>query len=103
MTEIEQPVHRPVRGRDGLADRPDPLEGDIVLARDGAVGRVERVVRTERGVPHHVVLTVGRVLRRHPVVPCELITRVDRAGAVVRVRGRRGTIRSLPEAMPLVI
>jgi hypothetical protein len=73
------------------------------VARDGAVGHVERVLRTEQGVPHHVVLSVGRLLRRHPIVSCALITRVDREGGVVRVRGDRRAIAALSEAMPIVI
>lgn len=81
----------------------EPVPGDAVVALDGEVGRIERVVRTEQGVPHHVVLTIGRLLRRHPVVPCDLITRVDRDRGVVRVRGDRRTIAALPEAIPIVI
>jgi hypothetical protein len=81
----------------------EPVPGDAVVARDGWVGRVERVVRTEQGVPHHLVVSVGRLLRRHPVIHCDLVTRVDRDRGMVRVRGDRDTIAALPEAMPIVI
>ncbi len=44
--------------------------GDTVVARDGQVGRVVRVLRTERGAPRHVIVVAGRLLRHYPVVPC---------------------------------
>ena len=77
--------------------------GDTVVARDGHVGRVVRVLRTERGAPRHVIVVAGRLLRHYPVVPCDLITSVDGARRVIRVRGERRSIRSLPETLPLVL
>lgn len=78
--------------------------GDTVVAQDGVLGCVDRVVRSEASTPVYLVVTVGRILRRkYPVVPLSLITGVDRSRRLVRIRGRCGTIRRLPETLPLVL
>lgn len=78
--------------------------GDTVLAQDGALGQIERIIRSETRKPVYVVVAVRRVVgRRYPVVPWSLVTGVDRPRRQVHVRGRRGTISRLSEALPLVV
>jgi hypothetical protein len=78
--------------------------GSTVVAEDGPVGRVEHVLRTEAAEPRFVVVsTRGKLRRRHPVVSCELVTGVDPSANVIRLRGRRASIRALSEAIPLVV
>lgn len=80
------------------------LVGDEVIADDGRVGRVERVVRSERREVRYVVVTSRRgLLRRHPVVPVGLITHVDGRTRRIRVRGSRASVVTLPETVPLVL
>jgi hypothetical protein len=78
--------------------------GDTVVADDGVVGSVDGVVSSEARTPVYVIVSVGRVLRRkYPVVPCSLVTAVDRPRRLVRIRGRRDAIRRMPETLPLVL
>lgn len=78
--------------------------GDTVVADDGVLGLVDRVVRSEASTPVYLIVSVGRILRRrYPVVPSSLVTDVDRRRRLVRIRGRRGTIGRLPETLPLVL
>jgi signal peptidase I len=99
-------THQTTSGHDGL-HHDEPMiavaPGDSVVARDGRVGRVVRILRTENGAPRHVIVAVGRLLRHYPVVPCALITSVDGARRTIRVRGDRRSIRSLSEALPIVL
>lgn len=76
--------------------------GDVVVASDGAVGRVEQVIRSEDGLPRHLVVAAGWVLRRHPVISCELVTTVDAPHHTIHVRGDRRTLQHLKETLPLV-
>ncbi len=77
--------------------------GDTVVAEDGPVGHVERVLRADAG-PEFVVVSVRSGLRRrHPVVSCELVAAVDPQRDVVHVRGRSASIRGLSEALPLLL
>jgi len=79
-------------------------EGDTVTAEDGCLGHVERLVRTEAHTPAYLVVRAGRTLRRkYPVVPVSLIARVDPRRRLVELRGRRDTIRRLPETLPFVL
>ena len=79
-------------------------EGDAVIVEDGVLGRIERLVRSEAGVPVYLVVRIGRTLRhRYPVVPVALITGVDSRRRRVAVRGRCETIGRLPETLPLVL
>lgn len=78
-----------------------PRVGDDVLAADGVVGRINEVVTTEAAVPRYLVVSAGRLWRRHPVIPVELIADVDGYG--VRVRGCRHELLRLPESLPLII
>lgn len=75
--------------------------GDEVHARDGALGRVAAVLRSETAVPQFIVVATGRFRRRYPVLACGLITQVD--GRVVRVRGLCRELRDLPEDLPFVV
>jgi hypothetical protein len=78
--------------------------GDTVVAQDGALGRVERVIRSEAHVPAFLVVAAGgRVRRRYPIVPWSFVTRVDRSTRRVHVRGRRGRLGDMSEALPLVL
>jgi hypothetical protein len=78
--------------------------GDTVVAHDGSVGRVERILRSENARPQFLVVSVrDRLRRRHPVVPSSLVGRVDRRRDVVHVHGDRSSIRGLSEALPLVM
>jgi hypothetical protein len=78
--------------------------GDTVLAQDGALGQIERIIRSETRKPVYVVVAVRRVVgRRYPVIPWSLVTGVDRSRRRVHVRGRRGSISRLSETLPLVV
>jgi hypothetical protein len=78
--------------------------GDAVLAEDGELGRVDRIIRAESRTPVYLVVAAGRTLvRRYPLVPAGLVTGVDRARHCVHVRGRRRSMQSLPEHLPLVL
>lgn len=79
-------------------------EGDAVMAEDGVLGRVERLLRSEGRVPAYLVVRTGRtLLRRYPVVPASLVTGVDSGRRTVELRGRRETIGRLPETLPLLL
>lgn len=81
-----------------------PLEGDRVVAQDGDLGCVDRVLRSEAARAIYLVVAVGAVgRRRYPVLHCGLVESVDRAGRTVYVRGRRRSLQSLPESAPIVI
>jgi hypothetical protein len=78
--------------------------GDTVVAQDGALGRVERVIRSEAYAPAYLVVAArGRVRRRYPILPWSLVTRVDRSTRRVHVRGRRGRLEDMSEALPIVL
>jgi len=78
--------------------------GDVVVAQDGTLGQVERVIRSEAHAPAYLVVKAGRrARRRYPIVPWSFVTKVDRSGRRVHVRGRRGRLGHLSEALPLVI
>jgi len=78
-------------------------EGDAVIAQDGNLGRVDRIVRSESNRPAYLVVAVGRIpRRRYPVLSSRLVTTVDRSRRHVHVRGRRVFLERLPETLPLV-
>ena len=78
--------------------------GDTVVAEDGPVGRVEQILCTESSEPRFVVVAVrDRFRRRHPVVPCGLVARVDSARREVHARARRTTLSRMSEAVPIVL
>lgn len=78
-------------------------EGDAVVAEDGVLGRVDRLVRSDAPAPAYLVVRAGRALRRrYPVVPVSLVTDVDSRRRLVRLRGRCETLGRLPETLPLV-
>lgn len=79
-------------------------EGDAVVAEDGVLGRVDRLVRSEARTPAYLVVRAGRALkRRYPVVPVFLVTGVDSRRRLVEVRGSREAICRFPETLPLVL
>ena len=104
-TRATQPVAASPRERRAEARNvAEPRVGDTVLAQDGEVGEIERIVRSEARTPIYVVVAVRRfVRRRYPVVPWSLVTAVDRSRRRVHVRGRCGTISRLSETLPLVV
>jgi hypothetical protein len=79
-------------------------EGDAVMAEDGVLGRVERLVQSDPHTPAFLVVRAGRVLRRrYPVVPVSFVTVVDPGRRLVWLRGRCGTIGRMSETLPLVL
>jgi hypothetical protein len=81
-----------------------PREGDRVVAQDGDLGCVDRVLRSEAARAIYLVVAVGAVGRRkYPVIHCGLVESVDRAERTVYVRGRRSSLQRLPESPPIVI
>jgi hypothetical protein len=81
-----------------------PREGDRVVAQDGDLGSVDRVLRSEAARAIYLVVAVGGVgHRRYPVLHCALVESVDRAEGTVYVRGRRRSLQRLPESPPIVI
>jgi hypothetical protein len=77
-------------------------EGDRVVAQDGALGRVDRIVRSEADGPVYLVVSVGRVVRRYPILHSALVRNVDASSRTVHVRGRRRSLERLSESLPLV-
>jgi hypothetical protein len=89
---------------DGERARPGGVVGDcrgyVVLARDGEVGPVA----AGRYEPDYLVVRTGPLLRRrHPVVPTELVERVDPARRRLYVQASRRRITRLPEYLPVSI
>lgn len=78
--------------------------GFAVEASDGEVGVVETpLFPPDETVPDFLVVRVGRLNRRRPVIPVALVESVDPDARVVRVRGTRSEIAELPEHLPLAI
>jgi len=95
-----------VHANDRAEDRPDhePQAGDTVVALDGVLGRVDRVIRSEGSAPVYLVVAAGRRLRRrYPIVPSSLVTRIDRTRGRVHVRGQLQTLDQLSEQLPIVV
>lgn len=78
-------------------------EGDSVVAEDGPLGRVDGLVRSEADVPLYLIVRVGRLRRRYPVVPASLVAAVDSRRRLVELGGQRATIARLPETLPSVL
>jgi hypothetical protein len=79
-------------------------EGDAVLAEDGFLGRVDRLLRSERRVPAYLVVRTRRTLRRrYPVVPVSLVADVNSRRRRVELHGTCETIGRLSETLPLVL
>lgn len=78
--------------------------GFLAIATDGPVGTVEQpVFPPDRGEPDFLVLSIGRFLRRRPVVSVELVERVDPARRLIYLRGRAKRLARMPERLPLAI
>jgi hypothetical protein len=81
-----------------------PREGDRVVAQDGDLGHVDRILRSEAAAPIYLVVAVRAVgHRRYPILHCALITGIDRSERRIYVRGRRRSLERLPESPPIVI
>jgi hypothetical protein len=79
-------------------------EGDAVVAEDGVLGRVDRLVGSDTRAHGFLVVRAGRAFsRRYPVVPIALVTNVDSRRRLVRLRGRCEALGRLPETLPLVL
>lgn len=78
--------------------------GFAVEADDGPVGTVETPLFPPDGaVPDFLVLRVGRLHPRRPIIATALVELVDAQAKVVRVRGNREAIEHLPEHLPLAM
>jgi hypothetical protein len=79
--------------------------GYVVEASDGLVGEVETpLFPPDRSQPDYLVLRIGGPVRvRRPVIAVGLVEEVDSGQRLVRVRGTKGQIESLPEHLPLAI
>ena len=78
--------------------------GDEVVAQDGSLGRVDRVIRFETDDPAYLVVEVRRGLgKRYQVVPRTLVTNIDRVARRVHLGGPRRSFRRLPETIPIVV
>ena len=81
----------------------DPRVGDTVLAEDGVLGRVDRIIRSETEDPVYlVVASRSRMRRRYPVIPSALVAGIDRSQQRVYMRGLRTRLERLPESLQLV-
>jgi hypothetical protein len=81
-----------------------PREGDRVVAQDGDLGHVDRILRSEAAAPIYLVVAVRAVgHRRYPILHCALITSIDCSKRRIYVRGRRRSLERLPESPPIVI
>ena len=78
--------------------------GDVVLAQDGPLGRVESLMRSESQATAFLVVAAGRwPSRRYPVVPCSLVATIDRRGGSIHLRGRRKALARLSETPPILV
>ena len=78
--------------------------GFTVEASDGEVGVVETpLFPPDETTPDFLVLRVGRLHPRRPILASALVERVDAAARVVHVHGSRDEIAALPEHLPLAI
>jgi hypothetical protein len=78
--------------------------GFTVEAADGVVGTVETpLFPPDETVPDFLVVRVGRIHPRRPVLAAALVESVDPTTRVIRVHGRRDEIARLPEHLPLAI
>jgi hypothetical protein len=78
--------------------------GYRVEADDGPIAVVETpVFPPDAAEPDFLVLRVGRLHPRRPIVSVAIVEHVDPEARVVRVRGRRGDIQRLPEHLPLAL
>jgi hypothetical protein len=78
--------------------------GFTVEASDGVVGVIETpLFPPDETAPDFLVLRVGRLHPRRPILPAALVEHVDLAARIVRVRARRDEILRLPEHLPLAI
>lgn len=76
--------------------------GFTVEASDGEVGVIETpLFPPAETTPDFLVVRVGRVHPRRPVISAALVERVDPHARVVHVRGTRDEIAELPEHLPL--
>jgi hypothetical protein len=79
--------------------------GFDVIASDGVVGRVERLLfPVDETTPDFLVIRVGSRLRpRHPVLPAALVDRIDVVERRILVSRTSAEISSLPEHLPVAI
>jgi hypothetical protein len=79
-------------------------EGDQVVALDGPLGQIDRIVRSDAEGPVYFVVSVGPLVRRrYPIIHRTLVTGVDRSSGKMYVRGHRRSLERLSESPPLVI
>lgn len=77
--------------------------GYTVVARDGVVGTIEHVIRSDAThEPRFLVVRLRRLRRRYPVVSWSLVDRIDHRERRLFVRAPKSVVRGLPERLPLV-
>jgi hypothetical protein len=78
--------------------------GFTVEADDGPAGIVETpLFPPDATEPDFLVLRIGRLSPRRPIVSTALVEHIDPHARTVRVRGSRADIERLPERLPLAI
>jgi hypothetical protein len=78
--------------------------GFTVVASDGLAGEVETpLFPPDSDEPDYLVIGVGSVRRRRPVVSTVLVERVDADRRLVFVRVQAKVLSRLPEHLPLAI
>ncbi|MGH3050918.1 MAG: hypothetical protein ACRDLK_12245 [Gaiellaceae bacterium] len=78
--------------------------GFVVAASDGEVGVVETpLFPPDETAPDFLVLRVGRLHPRRPVLAAALVESVDLRRRLVRVHASKRDILDLPEHLPLAI
>jgi hypothetical protein len=89
---------------DSAAEAHAVREGDQVVAQDGPLGQIDRIVRSDADSSVYLVVSVGRrVRRRYPILDGTLVKGVDRPRGLVYVRGRRQALERLSESPLLII
>ena len=78
--------------------------GDTVVAADGVLGHVDRIIRSETTAPVYLVVVAGGLLRRrYPVIPFALVRGVDRTLRCVSIEGHRQRLGRFSESVPIVL
>jgi len=94
---MTRPVSDPKRG---LAW----CHGFVAVASDGPVGEIERpLFPPDQDEPDYLIVRVGNLLGRKPVVATGLVESVDLRRKLVFLRGSGAEIIALPEHLPLAI
>jgi hypothetical protein len=78
--------------------------GYAVVASDGLMGEIDTpLFPPDSDEPDYLVVKIGAIRRRRPVMSTVLVDHVDAARGLVYVRGRGDELAQLPEHLPLAI